>query len=97
MLPLLKFLITRIVDHPEAVKIAAAADPAGGQILTVTVDPADMGRVVGKGGKIIAAVRELVKVRAVKTNQRVRVVLAEPTQTDSLSPRSSAESPAETS
>ncbi len=83
---LLQFLISQIVDQPEAVTVTAATDASGTVILTAAVAPEDMGKVIGKGGKIISAIRELIKVKAIKTNQRVRVVLAEPTQTDSLSP-----------
>jgi len=82
---LLLFLISQIVDQPEAVSIKADTDSSGTVILTATVAPEDMGKVIGKGGKIISAIRELIKVKAIKTNQRVRVVLAEP-QTNSLSP-----------
>ena len=102
---LLKFLITQIVDQPEAVAVNAATDETGTVILTAAVDPTDMGKVIGKGGKIISAIRELVKVKAIKSNQRVRVVLAEPlvhdevgtTQIDSLSPPPSAAIPEEKS
>lgn len=96
MTQLLKFLISQIVDQPDAVAVAETTDETGTVILTVTVDPNDMGKVIGKGGKIISAIRELVKVKAIKQNKRVRVVLAEP-QTDSLSPRLSAAPPEETS
>lgn len=94
---LLKFLISQIVDQPESVVVNAATDETGMVILTAVVDPNDMGKVIGKGGKIISAIRELVKVKAIKTNQRVRVVLEEPTQTDSLSLRPSAVGPEEKS
>ena len=104
MTKLLKFLISQIVDKPEAVEVAETTDETGTVILTATVDPADMGKVIGKGGKIISAIRELLKVKAIKQNRRVRVVLAEPpasagqaTQTDSLSPQSSPAPPEETS
>ena len=101
---LLHFLISQIVDEPEAVKVETSTDPTGTVILTAGVAPEDMGKVIGKGGKIISAIRELIKVKAIKTNQRVRVVLADPpasagqvTQTDSLSPLPSSAPPAETS
>ena len=103
MVDLLKFLISQIVDKPDAVKVAEATDGTGTVILTATVDPEDMGKVIGKGGKIISAIRELVKVKAIKLGQRVRVVLAEPasqggpTQTDSLSRKEPTAQPEETS
>lgn len=104
MVDLLKFLISQIVDQPDAVEVIETTDETGTVILTATVDPDDMGKVIGKSGKIISAIRELVKVKAIKQNKRVRVVLAEPpqsrggpTQTDSLSPQLSEAPPEETS
>lgn len=98
MKQLLQFLISQVVDQPEAVTVSESRDSSGSLLLTASVAPADMGKVIGKGGKIISAIRELVKVKAVKTNQRVRVTLAEPaTQTDSPSPRSPGEQLPETS
>lgn len=94
---LLKFLISQIVDQPDAVTVAEATDDTGTVILTATVAPTDMGKVIGKGGKIISAIRELVKVKAIKSNQRVRVVLAEPTQTNFPSPPPSTALPEEKS
>lgn len=82
---LLHFLITNLVDHPEAVAIAVTHDATGTVILTAAVAPEDMGKVIGRSGRVITAIREIIKVKAVKTNQRAKVVLAEPTQTDSLS------------
>ncbi len=89
MVDLVKFLISQIVDEPEAVKIDSQVDANGTTIITVAVAPSDMGKVIGRGGKIINAIRELAKVKAIKSNSRVRVILADPentTQTDSLSP-----------
>lgn len=95
MRDLLKFLLSQIVDQPEQVKIDQTSDETGTIILTAAVAPEDMGKVIGRGGKIISAIRELLKVKAVKANQRVRLILAEPaTETNSLSPaETAAESP----
>lgn len=97
MLDLLIFLLRQIVDDPEAIEIKQSTDETGTEIFMVTVSPEDMGKVIGKGGKIISAIRELVKVKAIKSNQRVKVTLTEPTQTDSPSPQLSTESPEEMS
>lgn len=86
MLDLTKFLVTQIVDMPDKVELEESTDEQGTIIITVTVDPQDMGKVIGKGGKIISAIREIVKVKAIKQNKRVRVILKDPeveaTQTD---------------
>ncbi len=68
----LETLLKNIVDKPEAVIVNQ-----DGETLEITVDAADMGKVIGKEGKIIRAIRDLVRVLAVKQNQRVNVVLRE--------------------
>lgn len=85
MLNLVKFLVTNLVDKPEAVNITEEIDEAGIHLITITVDPADMGKVIGKGGKIINSIRELTKVKAIKQGLKVRVSLKDPLQTDQLS------------
>lgn len=74
----LDYLVRQIVDKPEAVVVEESRDPYGGLVLAMNVDPADMGKIIGKGGKIIKAVRDLVRLLAVKENQRVNVTLTEP-------------------
>lgn len=86
MIDLLKFILSNIADHPEDIQIESNSDESGVQILTVTVHPEDMGKVIGKGGKIISAIRELVKVKAIKQGLRVRVILKDPDQTDQAAP-----------
>jgi len=75
---LLTYIITQIVDHPEAVQIDEQTDPQGSTILTLQVAEEDMGKVIGRGGKIIRALRFILKVKAIKTNQHVRLELTEP-------------------
>lgn len=76
MIDLLQYILTNIVDHPDAIRIDETVDPTTNlKILNLTVHPEDMGKVIGKGGKIITAIRELVRIKAIKTNQRVKVVL----------------------
>ncbi len=72
----LKYLIDQIVDHPEDVIIDSEAN---GDKLTLTIhtNPADLGRIIGKGGRIIRAIRDLIKLMAVKENSYVDILLAE--------------------
>ncbi len=74
----LHFLITTIVEHPEAVEIEERQDQDA-TIFIVHVHAEDMGRVIGKSGRIIRAVRDLMKVIAAKRNQFVDVELFEET------------------
>ena len=77
MKDLLKFIVTGVVTNPDAVVIDE--QNIGGNIdLTLTVDPADMGIIIGKGGQTIRAIRKLLTVRAIAENVRVNMQLAEP-------------------
>lgn len=78
MKDLLKFIVTNIVTKPEAVKIDEEVQD-GNINLNLTVDPQDMGLVIGKSGQTIRAIRKLLTVRAIAENVRVNLQLAEPT------------------
>ncbi|MBU1084876.1 MAG: KH domain-containing protein [Candidatus Beckwithbacteria bacterium] len=82
MLDLVKYLVTTIVDHQDKVKVNQTVDESQTQIITINVDPEDMGKVIGKGGKIINSIRELAKVKAIKQGLRVRVILEDQMKTD---------------
>ncbi len=86
MLNLTKYLVSNLVDHPEAVLVREDIDESGTHLISITTDPLDMGKVIGKGGKIINSIRELVKVKAIKQGLRVRVMLTDQNQTDSSFP-----------
>ena len=60
------------MDQPEAVKVTQVED---GKEITIhlTVAPEDMGKVIGKQGRIARAIRTVVKAAAVKENKKVTV------------------------
>lgn len=74
----LMYLIRALVDHTDAIEIEERQDGEA-TIFIVHVHPDDMGRVIGKSGRIIRAVRDLMKVIAAKRNQFVDVELFEET------------------
>lgn len=77
MKDLLSFIVTNLVTKPEAVVIDEQKED-GAINLNLTVDPGDMGLVIGKGGQTIKAIRKLLTVRAIAENVRVNVQLTEP-------------------
>lgn len=77
MKDLLNFIVTSLVTKPEAVSIDER-NQDGNVELMLTVDPSDMGLVIGKGGQTIRAVRKLLTVRAIAENVRVNLQLIEP-------------------
>jgi len=85
MKDLLHYLLTQITDFPDEVKVEESTDPEGTIVLTATVNSADMGRVIGKEGRVINAIRSLVKVKAIRAGQRVQINLQEPAPQPSAS------------
>lgn len=69
---LVKTIAKALVDKPEAVQVN---EVEGAQSITVElrVDPDDMGKVIGKQGRIAKALRTVVKAAATKENKRVVV------------------------
>lgn len=81
MKDLLNFIVTNLVTKPDAVSIDEQSE--GGDVsLNLTVDPEDMGLIIGKNGQTIRAIRKLLTVRAIAENVRVNLQLSEP-QTES--------------
>ena len=69
---LIKFIASSLVDKPEAIKISKQQNPATGLIFyTLAVAPDDMGKIIGKKGKIIKAIRTLVNLKASLTGQKI--------------------------
>ncbi|MBI2196741.1 KH domain-containing protein [Candidatus Daviesbacteria bacterium] len=77
MKDLLNFIVTSLVTKPEAVIVDEQREE-GNINLNLTVDPTDMGLVIGKGGQTIRAIRKLLTVRAIAENVRVNLQLTEP-------------------
>lgn len=77
MKDLLSFIVTSLVTKPESVSIDEQKDE-GNVDLTLSVDPQDMGLIIGKNGQTIRAIRKLLTVRAIAENVRVNLQLVEP-------------------
>ena len=74
MKDLLNFIVTSLVTKPEAIKIDELSE-SGNVNLNLTVDPSDMGLIIGKGGQTIRAIRKLLTVRAIAETVRVNLHL----------------------
>lgn len=71
------FILKQIVDNPEAVVVEETVDQPGFIDLQITVDPADMGKVIGKEGRVIRSIRDLVRVIATKEQVRFNLSIKE--------------------
>jgi len=69
---LVEVLAKALVDHPDQV-LVAQSETEKSVHLQLTVAPEDMGKVIGKQGRIANAIRTLVKAAAVKDGRRVHV------------------------
>ena len=72
MTELLEFLVRALVEDPEAVVIEELEED-GDLIYEITVADDDLGRVIGKGGKVANAIRTIAKAAAVRIDRRVIV------------------------
>lgn len=72
----LTYIIKSIVDKPDQVEVIEE-ELDGGQNLIVKVAKDDMGKIIGKEGKVIRAIRNVMKIPAIKQNIRIVVTLEE--------------------
>ena len=76
MKELVEYIVKSIVDKPENVNISVE-DSDLGKLIKIKVDESDKGRVIGKQGKIIKAIRQVVSASSTKTGSRSRVEIIE--------------------
>jgi uncharacterized protein len=69
---LVEVIARALVDHPDAVRVRETEDQDG-LVLQLSVDPEDMGKVIGKQGRIAKAIRTVVGAAAVREQRRVTV------------------------
>lgn len=73
----LESLVKSLVDHPEDVKVARKVDEMG-VLITLDVNPEDMGKIIGRQGNTAKAIRTLLRVVGMKNNARVNLKINEP-------------------
>ncbi len=72
MKELLLYVAKQLVDHPEAVTVTERED-AGTLVLELRVSPEDMGKVIGRQGRIAKEIRTVIKTVAQRDGKRVTV------------------------
>ena len=73
----LEFIVKNLVDHPDEVKIDRKVDEMG-VLLTLKVNPEDMGQVIGRNGSTARAIRTLIRILGLKHHARVNLKIEEP-------------------
>ena len=76
MKELVKYIVKSLVDDPDQVRVVEVQAPAQ-SILELSVAADDMGRVIGKNGRIINSIRTLLQVPAAKQGKKVSLELLE--------------------
>ena len=72
MTELLEFLVKALVEDPSAV-VVEELEEDGDLVYEITVADDDLGRVIGKGGRVANAIRTIAKAAAVRLDRRVIV------------------------
>lgn len=72
-----EFVVKSLVEHPEDVSTERKVDEMG-VLLTLHVNPADMGQVIGRQGSTAKAIRTMLRVIGAKNQARVNFKIAEP-------------------
>ena len=73
----LEYIVKALVDNPDDVKIDRTVDEMG-VLITMTVNSADMGKIIGRQGNTAKAIRTLLRVIGMKNNARVNLKINEP-------------------
>ena len=76
MKDILTFIVSSIVEKEDKVEITEVEED-GVLNFNIKVDPSEMGRVIGKGGKVIRAIRNVMKIPAMKNNKKIYINLSE--------------------
>ncbi len=73
----LEFIVKTLVDNPKDVKATRTVDEMG-VLITLDVNSADMGKIIGRDGNTAKAIRTLLRVVGMKNNARVNLKINEP-------------------
>ncbi|MFH0906961.1 MAG: KH domain-containing protein [bacterium] len=73
----LEFVVKSIVSNPDDVKVVRTVDEMG-VLLSLRVNPEDMGQIIGREGSTARAVRTILRVIGVRNNARINLKIEEP-------------------
>ena len=77
MVKLVEVIAKSLVENPDAVEVTEKAGKNSTMVMELKVAPEDMGKVIGKQGRIAKALRSVVKAAATKANKKVVVEIVQ--------------------
>ena len=76
MAELLEYLARQLVDEPDAVRVEEEEDEYGGLVLHLHVAEDDVGKVIGRQGRVVRALRTVIRACAAGEDRRVQLEIA---------------------
>ena len=74
---LLEYLARGLVDEPDAVRVERTEREDGVVLLLLHVAPDDVGKVIGRQGRLVRALRTVVRAAATRSRERVAIEIAQ--------------------
>ena len=76
MAELLEYLARQLVDDPDSVRVEEEEDEYGGLVLHLHVADDDVGKVIGRQGRVVRALRTVLRAAAAGEDRRVQLEIA---------------------
>lgn len=73
MVELTKYIVEQLVDDKSAIDITSSVDEAGVETISIRVAEADIGKVIGKQGKIAMSIRTLAKAVGIREGKKYNI------------------------
>lgn len=74
-----RYTLEQICEHKDLIEVEHKVDDLG-VLITVTVAEADMGKLIGKNGQTISALRTLIRIIGARDNERINLKVLEPAE-----------------
>jgi predicted RNA-binding protein YlqC (UPF0109 family) len=75
MQDILEYILKKTIGNDKVT--VSESEEEGSTILTIHAPQDEIGRIIGKGGKVINAMKQLIKIQAIKENRRVEINVEE--------------------
>ena len=73
MVELTKYIVEQLVDDKSAIDITSSVDEAGVETISIRVAEGDIGKVIGKQGKIAMSIRTLAKAVGIREGKKYKI------------------------